>query len=125
MFAINVVSKIIRIEVAMPLGYESTIYCGQPKVILENIMQEAVNQYLSLKPKVSVIERNNQFVKLKIPVSLKSWGEKMDILVKEQSFLIMSESSTFLQGYDWGKNRDNVRAMCTCLENVISRHNEQ
>jgi uncharacterized protein (DUF1499 family) len=103
----------------MPLGYESTIYCDRRQETLEDIMQQAVNQYLSSNPKVSVIERNNQFIKLKIPVSLRSWGEKIEILVKEKSFLIRSESSVSLQGYDWGKNHNNVRTMYTCLENAI------
>lgn len=109
----------------MPLGYESTIYCDRSKETLEEIMHEAVNQYLSSNPKVSVIERSNQFIKLKIPLSLKSWGEKMNILVKEKSFLIRSESSTSLQGYDWGKNHNNVRAMYTCLEIAILDYKER
>lgn len=104
----------------MPLGYESTLYCHKPQPILEDIMQEAVEQYLSLNPKVSIVDRNNQSIVLKIPINLKSWGEKLQISIKENSFHIMSESS-FFQAFDWGKNRDNVRAMYVCIENVIPK----
>ena len=109
----------------MLLGHELTVYCDRPKRMLEDLMQEAVDRYLSSRPRVSVIEKNNRSIMLKIPINLKSWGEKLRISVKAKSFHVQSESATFIQAFDWGKNYDNVRAMCNCVENVISRYNER
>ena len=109
----------------MSVNYETTIYCDQQKQILKNIMQEAVNQYLSLNPKVSVIEKNAQSVILKIPVNLRSWGEKLKISIEEKSFHITSECSAFFQIIAWGKNRDNFNAISLCIEDAISHHNER
>ena len=102
----------------MPLAYESTIYCDRSQEVLINIMQEAVERYLSSNPKVSVVERNERVVVLKIPMSLKSWGEKLKIVVKKRSFLILSESSAFWQGHDWGKNAHNARTMCSYINYI-------
>ncbi|MEM7592860.1 MAG: hypothetical protein AAF383_15305 [Cyanobacteria bacterium P01_A01_bin.83] len=108
----------------VPTGYESTIYCNRPINILKDIMQEAVNQYLSLHPKASLIENNDRSVVLKIPINIRSWGETMKISLEKESFHIVSECSVFFQIIGWGKNRDNFNAMCTCLENAISHRKE-
>lgn len=105
--------------------YESTIYCAQPKKVLKEIMQEAVNQYLHSNPKASLIENNSESITLKIPINLKSWGEILKVSVEEESFYIMSKCSAFFQLVAWGRNRNNFNAICMCLENAIANRNRQ
>ncbi len=57
----------------MASAYESTIYCERQKEILQEIMQEAVKQYLSVNTRVSLIEKDDQHITIKIPIKLKSW----------------------------------------------------
>ena len=102
----------------MTLGYESTIYCDRPEATLGKIMREAVNEYLSLNLKVLVIENSDRSILLKKPGFLKIGGAKLTISIKEKSFLILSES-IISDGYDYGTNHDNVRAIYTCFENAI------
>lgn len=106
----------------MPLAYESTIYCDQPKEVLREIMQEAVAQYLASNPKASRLDESAQSITLKLPINLSSWGERLTVSVEDKSFRILSKSSTFFQAFDWGKNHDNVEAMRTCLESAMLHH---
>lgn len=106
----------------MPPAYESTIYCDQPKEVLQEIMQEAIAQYLISNPKASQIDETDQSITLKIPINLRSWGDQLTVSMQDKSFRVLSKSSTFFQAFDWGKNHDNVKAMCTCLESAILLH---
>ena len=109
----------------MSAVFESTIYCERSKEVLEEIMQKAVNLYLSSNTTVSLVEKKDRYITLKIPMNLKSWGEILEVSVEEESFHITSKCSAFFQIVAWGRNRNNFRDMCICLENAISDHNEQ
>lgn len=103
----------------MQPAYETTIYCERSEETLKNIMQEAVNQYLSSNPRVYPVDRQDLSIALKIPSGNTSGGV-LTVMVQEESFYIMSKSvDSPRQIIGWGKNRDNVRAMCICLENAI------
>lgn len=106
----------------MPLVYESTIYCAQPKEVLGEIMQKAIAQYLTSNPKASKLDENEQYITLKLPINRRSWGERLTVSVQDKSFRILSKSSAVIQGFDWGKNHDNVEAMRTCLESAMLHH---
>lgn len=106
----------------MPLTYESTIYCDQPKEVLREIMQEAVAQYLTSNLRASRLDESDQSITLKLPINLSSWGERLNVSVQDKSFRVLSQSSTFFQVFDWGKNHNNVEAMRTCLESAMLHH---
>ena len=103
----------------MSKSFESIIHCNHPHAILENIMQEAVNQYLSSHKGVTLAEKNNQSVVLRIPINFRSLGEELKVLVQEEYFSVMSKCWSPIQIVAWGRNRDNVRDMCICLENAM------
>lgn len=103
----------------MSASYETTIYCNQPEEILKEIIEDAVSQYLSLNPNAFVIRNNERSIVLKIPISIKSWGERLKLSIEEESFHITSESILSSTLVAFGKNRNNVRAMSACLENAI------
>lgn len=104
----------------MTASYEANVYCNQPEETLKEIMEDAVSQYLSSNPNALVIRNNDRSIVIKTSISTKSLvGERLKISLKEESFHIMSESIVSVALTAFGKNRDNVRAMSTYIENVI------
>ena len=106
----------------IPANYETKMYCTQSKEVLKEIMKEAVNKYLLLSSRASIIANNDLYIILKIPISFSSWGETLKVSVEEQSFSIVSKCAAFFQIGAWGKNRDNVKVMCTCLQDAITHY---
>lgn len=100
--------------------YETVVYCQQPQPVLEQIMEEAVDWYLSLRPKAFPLERQRSYVTLKVQQSYRSNGELVTVLVGDRSFTIISkclDESTQLLA--WSKNRENVVCLSACFKNQI------
>ena len=99
-------------------AYKTAIHCQQSQEVLEQIMEEAVDWYLSFQPNVFPIERHKSQITLKVQKSYRSNGELITISICKESFTIVSEcidESTQLLA--WSKNRENVVCLSACLKN--------
>ena len=101
-------------------AYQTTILCHQSPKVLEQIMADAVDWYLSLHPTVFPIERTNSYIVLKACKSYRSNGELITVSVQPYSFNIVSKSlEDSIQLIAWGKNRDNVISLSGCLKSQV------
>lgn len=101
-------------------AYRTTIYCQQSQKVLEQIMEDAIDWYLSLHPTVFPIERTSSQVVLKAQKTYRSNGELITVSIQQNSFKIVSKSleeSTRLVA--WGKNRENVFSVSACLKSQV------
>lgn len=102
-------------------AYRTTIYCQQSQKVLEQIMEDGINWYLSLNPTVFPIERTSSQVVLKAQKSYRSNGELITISVQPNSFKIVSRSlEESARLVAWGKNRENVFSVSACLKSQVS-----
>ena len=89
--------------------YKTKISCSQPQEVLQAVMENAVDRYLSLHPTVFPINRQDLSIKLKVQKNYRSKGEILTISIAQLSFYIASESIVKPDRLiAWGKNRDNV-----------------
>ena len=58
---------------------------------------------------VTLSEKNK--VTASVPISFKSWGEKLTILIKANSVEVTSRCVFPTQCLDWGKNKENARRL--------------
>ena len=88
-------------------------------------MEEAVDRYLSLQPKVFPIKREASFVLLKVQKSYRSNGELLTISIQDNSFHIVSRCvAQPYQKICWGKNRDNVLNLSDCIKKTIQERSQ-
>lgn len=101
-------------------AYKTTIHCQQSQKVLEQIMLDAVDWYLSLHPTVFPIKRKNSCIVLKAQKSYRSSGELITISVQPHSFVIVSKSlQESTQLVAWGKNRENTISLAACLNSQV------
>ncbi len=102
--------------------YETKISCSQPQEVLQAVMENAVDRYLSLHPTVFPIDRQDLSINLKVQKNYRSKGEILTISIAEESFYIASESITKPhQLIAWGKNRDNVLTLSGYVRDAIAQ----
>ena len=103
------------------VAYETKINCSQPTQVLQELMEDAVNNYLSWQPKVFPIDRQDMFISLKVQKSYRSSGEILTIAIDKEAFSIASRCIIQpKRSIAWGKNRDNVLALSGCVRDAIA-----
>ena len=101
-------------------AYRTTVYCQQSPRVLEQIMEDAVDWYLSLHPTVFPIKRTNSCIVLKAQKSYRSNGELITVSVQQDSFSVVSKSlEESTQLVAWGKNKENVISLSACFKTQI------
>ena len=108
----------------MVAAYATTINYEQSPQVLGEILEEAVDRYLSLQPKVFPVKRQASSVLLKVQKSYRSNGELITVAIQDGSFEIVSQGVTKPSYISWGKNRNNVVALSNCIKNVIRERSQ-
>lgn len=102
--------------------YETKISCSQPQEVLQTVMENSVDRYLSLHPTVFPIDRQDLSINLKVQKNYRSKGEILTISIAQESFYIASESiAKPHQLIGWGKNRDNVLILSEYVRDAIAQ----
>ena len=105
----------------MSAVYKNKINCSQPQKMLQAIMEDAVDRYLSLHPTVFPLDRQNLFISLKVQKNYRSSGEIVTISIDKECFYITSKCITRSErSIAWGKNRDNVLALSNYIRDAIA-----
>lgn len=108
----------------MVAAYTTTINYEQSPQVLREILEEAIDRYLSLQPRVFPVKRQSPSVLLKVQKSYRSDGELLTVSVQDSSFKIVSQSVAEPSYIAWGKNLHNVLGMSGCIKNVISERSQ-
>lgn len=108
----------------MVAAYTTSINYEQSPQVLEEILEEAVDRYLSLQPKVFPVKRQASSVLLKAQKSYRSKGELITVAIQDGSFEIVSQGAKEPSYISWGKNRNNVVALSNCIKNVIRERSQ-
>lgn len=100
--------------------YKKVINCGLPLEILQIIMEDAVDRYLSLNPTVFPINRQDLSIEFKVQKNYRSSGEILTVSIWKGSFYITSKCvDEPYQLVAWGKNRDNVLTLSASITNAM------
>lgn len=106
----------------MAANYEKTLYYNGSQTELEQLVSEAVKNYLRENPRVSKIIQSSEFISLQTPFNFwKSYGEILTVSVEENLYKVESRSLYPLAIFGLGINRDNVEKLCKFIEDEISR----
>lgn len=102
--------------------YKTKISCSQPQEVLQAVLENAVDRYLSLHPTVFPIDRQDLSINLKVQKNYRSKGEIVTISIASESFYIASESIAKPNRLiAWGKNRDNVLILSSYIQEAIAQ----
>lgn len=103
----------------MTQSYEATRYYGQSQLVMEKIMEEAVEQYVDNHSYVAyVCDRHNSSITIRIP-RYQGAGELVKISVKNKSFHVRSRSIVGSHKVAWGANRREVEALFDFVEKAF------
>ena len=106
----------------MSASYETVISCSQPQQVLQTVMEDAVDRYLSLHPTVFPIDRQDLAIDLKVQKNYRSSGETLTISIAKESFYIASECIAKPErSIAWGKNRDNVLTLSNYVRQAMAQ----
>lgn len=108
----------------MVAAYTTTINYEQSPKVLREILEEAVDRYLSLQPKVFPVRRQASSVLLKVQKSYRSNGELITVAILDGSFEIVSQGVAEPSYIAWGKNRNNVVALSHCIKDVMRERSQ-
>jgi len=64
--------------------------------------------------------RGHGILEYKVPLTMRSWGERVRITIEEGSIRIESWCSFPTQVIDWGKNRQNVDLIRLQVKRIVS-----
>ena len=104
----------------MLASYKTAISYSQPQEVLQAVMEDAVDRYLSLHPTVFPVDRRDLAIDLKVQKNYRSSGEIVTISIAKESFCITSRCITKPHQIAWGKNRENVLALSNYVRQIIS-----
>ena len=69
--------------------------------------------------------RGHGILEYKVPLTMRSWGERVRITIEEGSIRIESWCSFPTQVIDWGKNRQNVDLIRLQVKRIVSNSLER
>src|ERR1700690_2706392 len=89
----------------------------------ENVFEECKKTIQKLGMKIEYINRSKGIISASTKTSFWSWGESIDVRIKERQKGILVEviSNSKAQLIDWGKNEDNEIDILDKLEELIAR----
>ena len=64
--------------------------------------------------------RGHGMLEYKVPLTMRSWGERVRVTIEEGSIRIESWCSFPTQVIDWGKNRQNVDLIRLQVKRIVS-----
>jgi hypothetical protein len=65
----------------------------------------------------SIVPGDETIIQIKVPINIWSWGETVDIRVRQSGEVeITSTCSNSIQIVDWGKNKQNIETISTCMD---------
>jgi len=103
----------------MALSYETTIVKDiDVEAWAETI--DAFAQRLEQTMDWRLAGRGLEMLEYKVPLSIRSWGERVRITIEEGSIRIESWCSFPAQAVDWGKNRQNVDLIRLQVKRIVS-----
>lgn len=91
-------------------------YCANYRLVANESVEIVEATLRKLKWKHS-LTADNKFL-VQIPFNVWSFGEKMTVEVQNEEISICSECLFPFQGFDWGKNKRNVKIFLDNLEEV-------
>jgi hypothetical protein len=69
--------------------------------------------------------RGHGMLEYKVPLTMRSWGERVRVTIEEGSIRIESWCSFPTQVIDWGKNRQNVHLVRLQVKRIVSNSLER
>lgn len=97
----------------MSATYETTVNVEAPARVLERLPLDIRDREPGWR---LVRHTREQSLEYGIPVSLRSWGESLEITVAVGSLRVVSRCRLPLQIIDWGKNARNVEVVRACIQ---------
>ena len=108
----------------MALSYETTIVKNIDVERWEETI-DTIAQRLEQTMGWRLAGRGLGMLEYKVPLSMRSWGEKVRITIEEGSIRIESWCSFPTQVIDWGKNRQNVHLVRLQVKRIVSNSLER
>jgi hypothetical protein len=103
----------------MTVSYETTIVKNiEIDKWAETI--DAIAQRLEQTMGWRLADRGLGMLEYKVPLTMRSWGERVRITIEEGSIRIESWCSFPTQVIDWGKNRQNVDLIRLQVKRIVS-----
>jgi len=103
----------------MTVSYETTIVKNiDVETWAETI--DTIAQRLEQTMGWRLANRGHGILEYKVPLTMRSWGERVRITIEEGSIRIESWCSFPTQVIDWGKNRQNVDLIRLQVKRIVS-----
>ena len=103
----------------MTVSYETTIVKDiDVEAWAETI--DTIAQRLEQTMSWRLASRGHEMLEYNVPLTMRSWGERVRITIEEGSIRIESWCSFPAQVVDWGKNRQNVDLIRLQVKRIVS-----
>ena len=103
----------------MTVSYE-TIIVKNVEVEMWAETIDTIAQRLEQTMDWRLANRGHGTLEYKVPLTIRSWGERVRITIEEGSIRIESWCSFPAQAVDWGKNRQNVDLVRLQVKRIVS-----
>ena len=103
----------------MTVSYETTIVKNIDVETWEETI-DTIAQRLEQTMGWRLANRGHGILEYKVPLTMRSWGERVRITIEEGSIRIESWCSFPTQVIDWGKNRQNVDLIRLQVKRIVS-----
>ena len=103
----------------MTVSYETTIVKNIDVETWEETI-DTIAQRLEQTMGWRLANRGHGILEYKVPLTMRSWGERVRITIEEGSIRIESWCSFPAQAVDWGKNRQNVDLIRLQVKRIVS-----
>jgi hypothetical protein len=108
----------------MTVSYETTIVKNIDVETWEETI-DTIAQRLEQTMGWRLANRGHGILEYKVPLTMRSWGERVRITIEEGSIRIESWCSFPTQVIDWGKNRQNVDLIRLQVKRIVSNSLER
>lgn len=103
----------------MTVSYETTIV---KSIDIDTWAEtlDAIAERLEQTMSWRLASRGHEMLEYNVPLTMRSWGERVRITIEEGSIRIESWCSFPTQVIDWGKNRQNVDLIRLQVKRIVS-----